>query len=175
MSSWPVHCRRHFSRCGLNSCSVCSQVELVVRLTGLKVFSRSLTSVAERQRMFCNGGPATPLFCGLVMTFHSPACRPSARAAGARSEPAPRRTRRCPAGPWISSFSPPFPNFRAAVNYPLTIDWANFAGSVPPVMRRNRGRPWTQARFLSRGSAASRPLPSPFMPTIGRREIQRAR
>jgi hypothetical protein len=51
MSIWPVHCRRHFSRCGVLSCSTRSQVEFVVRLIGLNVVSRSATASGVRQRM----------------------------------------------------------------------------------------------------------------------------
>src|ERR1700731_447277 len=96
ISICPVHCSRHLSCCGVSSCSVRSHVELVVRLIGLKVFSRSSTASCVRQSMVSWTGPATPSISGDCTVFHCPACKPSAQAARASKNnsivaPAPAR------------------------------------------------------------------------------------
>jgi len=96
ISICPVHCSRQLSRCGVSSCSVRSHVELVVRLIGLKVFSRSSTASCVRQSMVSWTGPATPSISGDCTVFHCPACKPSAQAARASKNnssvaPAPAR------------------------------------------------------------------------------------
>jgi hypothetical protein len=56
----------------VTSCSMRSQAEFWVRISGENVLSMSPACSAERQRMLICGGPGFPAISGLVVIFQKP-------------------------------------------------------------------------------------------------------
>src|SRR3981081_1330671 len=72
MSSWPLHCRRHFRLLPVVSNSVRSQLEFTVLITGPKVFVTSPVCSGVRQRALTCGGEVAPFITVVEVTFHCP-------------------------------------------------------------------------------------------------------